>query len=392
MMMRDGWKVPLAALAVAGFLAAAVVVVVLIYISPAEAQDTCSGVQVKPGDELTPPDDLDAIVNGDPRDRATTFCLNAYPDGATATYHVSETLRLKDGDKLVGEQGEIVSRGPAEYGLPKVAIRPTNPDSLTSIIAALGEDVQIRWVDVSGGFGKTVNGKPQTGTGAGITAGSADSGFLLRYAVVHSNDTAGILSAKGSVLNSEFYDHTQNPLFLGFNGAAVKGRTEYEAAYNYVHDNQGNGLWCDVGCVDDPARGENGFWAHHNLTVDNGRSGLRSETSPDGLATGVHRSEPTALIEDNEVHGNSYGALRGGISVRDSQNVLIRGNVFGAATIAGVAYDANATKPGAVKARDSGRSSRTDLWNIDIENNVLNGERMVGCELPDDVVDCRGNN
>jgi hypothetical protein len=145
-----------------------------------------------------------------------------------------------------------------------------------------------------------------------------------------------------------------------------------------------------VGCEDDPAR-EKGFWVHDNLTVDNGRSGIRYEHSPKGLATGVHASEPTALIEENEVHGNSYGANRGGISVLDGQNALIRANVFGAKTIAGVEYRANAARPGAVKASDWGRSNRTDLWNVDIVDNVLNGEQIRGCELPDVVVYCANN-
>src|SRR5215204_923756 len=299
--MKDRWKVPLAVVSVAG-LTATMVVVLLVHTLPAAGQDSCSGVQVNPGD------DLDAIVNGDPRDRATTFCVNA------ATYNISETLRLNDGDRLIGQTGEIVTRGPATYGVPKVMIRPSgSPDK---IIAPIGKDNEIQWVDIAGGVGKTTtDGKPLRGTGAGITASSADGGLLIRYVVIHDNDAAGILNAKGRILNSEFYDNTQNPDFLGFNASAVKGITEYEAAYNYVHNEQGNGIWCDVGCKNDPARA-NGFWAHHNLTVDNGRSGIRYEHSPKGLATGVHRSQPTALIENNEVHGNGYhGPYWAGISM-----------------------------------------------------------------------------
>ena len=304
--MKVRWNVPLVVLSVAG-LTAAMAIVLLIHTLPAAGQDSCSGVQVNPGD------DLDAIVNPDPRSRATTFCVNANSDGTAATYNISATLRLKDGDRLIGEQGTTETRGPANYGVPKVNIRPSgSPDK---IIAAVGEDIEIQWLDIAGAVGKTTtSGTPQTGTGAGITAGSADGGFLVQYAVIHGNDAAGILNVKGRILNSEFYDNTQKPVFLGFNGAAVKGITEYEAAYNYVHDDQGNGLWCDVGCKNDPAREEQGFWVHDNLTVDNGRSGIRYESSPRDLATGVHDSEPNALIEENEVHGNSYDENRGGIS------------------------------------------------------------------------------
>ena len=382
--MKDRWKVPLAVLPVAG-LTATMVVVLLVNVLPVAAQDSCS-IQVNPGA------DLDEVVNGDSRNTATTFCVNAQHDRTPATYNVSETLRLNDGDKLIGQMGTTETRGPATYGVPVVRIRPSgSPDK---IIAAAGKGVEIQWVDLAGAVGKTtIDGQPQNGTGAGITGWNTDGSFLVQYAVIHNNDAAGILNARGRILNSEFYKNTQNPAFLGFNGSAVKSVTEYEAAYNYVHDEQGNGLWCDVGCNNDPARGENGFYVHENLTVDNGRSGIRYESSPRDLATGVHASEvytsePNALIEKNEVHGNSYNENRGGISAADTQNALIRANVFGAKTIAGVAYSANAAKPGAVKASDSGRSSRTDLWNVEIVDNVLNGEIIKGCELPDDIVDC----
>jgi hypothetical protein len=94
-----------------------------------------------------------------------------------------------------------------------------------------------------------------------------------------------------------------------------------------------------------------------------------------------------ALIENNEVHGNSPEEPRGGISVRDAQNATIHNNRFGEVTISGVKYLANARNV-AIIASDSGRSDRPNLFNIDIVNNTLNGEIIKGCELPDTVVDC----
>ena len=35
--------------------------------------------------------------------------------------------------------------------------------------------------------------------------------------------------------------------------------------------------------------------------------------------------------------------------------------------------------------------SRTNLRNVKIVNNILNGEEINGCELPDTVVACSGN-
>src|SRR3712207_2109666 len=71
----------------------ATVVVVLGHAPPAEANHTCSGVHIKPGN------DLDAIINRDPSDRATTFCVHAASTGST-TYTVNNTVNLRSGDKL----------------------------------------------------------------------------------------------------------------------------------------------------------------------------------------------------------------------------------------------------------------------------------------------------
>jgi hypothetical protein len=61
--------------------------------------------------------------------------------------------------------------------------------------------------------------------------------------------------------------------------------------------------------------------------------------------------------------------------------------VFGAKTIADVAYLPNASGV-AIRATDSGRSDRPDLFNVDIVDNVLNGEVIEGCELPDEIAYC----
>ena len=68
----------------------------------------------------------------------------------------------------------------------------------------------------------------------------------------------------------------------------------------------------------------------------------------------------------------------------------MRNNRFGAVTIGGVAYGKNNFGL-AIRVFDSGRSDRTDLWNADVLNNVLNGEVIKGCELPDNVVYCANN-
>jgi hypothetical protein len=79
---------------------------------------------------------------------------------------------------------------------------------------------------------------------------------------------------------------------------------------------------------------------------------------------------------------------------------VVRANVFGGATIDGVVYPPNLQNV-AVRSADAGLSDRTDLWNVDIIDNVLNGETIVlsttkgetlACgELPDEMVYCANN-
>ena len=191
---------------------------------------------------------------------------------------------------------------------------------------------------------------------------------------------AGITNAHGTFERIELDGTTQDPNFLGFTGSGLKAINEVEVKNSYIHDNQGNGLWCDVFCHDSSSH-LNGFWVHDNLVVNNGRAGIRFEQVGDVADAGE------ALIENNEIHGNSTGAVRGGVSLHDAQNALVRNNVFGAMSIADVAYLPN-SEGVAIRATDSGRPDRPDLFNVDIVGNVLNGEVIKGCESPDEIVYC----
>ena len=150
----------------------------------------------------------------------------------------------------------------------------------------------------------------------------------MEYLTVHDNQSTGINSMNGKLLHSNLYNNGTNPKAWGWSAAAVKGVDEYEAAYNYVHDNPANGLWCDHRCSDVGASMPNGFWAHDNLLVNNGRWGVRYEYSPI-VASGVHIAQPTAIIERNEIHGNGYKGDYGGASMHDAQNAMFRNNFFG---------------------------------------------------------------
>jgi hypothetical protein len=379
----------------AGAIACAVIAAVALWDAPpAGATHVCSGVHIQPGD------DLDAIVNNDPAETATTFCLHASSSGTT--YSIDHPVKLGSGDKLLGQPGRVVTRGPASYGVPPVKIR--NGASLSRLIDLSGSNVVLRWLDIAGAKANYISPFPtdcpkpsddglrcpKNGTGVAIGAATADATLRMKYLRVHHNEVVGISSMNGKLLHSNLYQNGTNPDFWHYAAAAVKGVDEYEAAYNWVHGNPANGLWCDAGCQDAGTAMPNGFWVHDNLLVKNGRWGVHYEHSPMGLATGVHRSQPTALIEDNQIHGNGYQDSGAGASMSDAQNATFRNNFFGPKTIAGVSYAANFNKR-AIRFKDSEMADRTDLWNGDAVSNSLGREAILGCGKPDKVVNCTNN-
>jgi hypothetical protein len=314
---------------------------------------TCTGTHIYPTDQNNRPTDIDARINSDPADRPTTFCVHA------GTYQVSEPAILKAGDKLEGEPGGETIIDTATIDPPIIVPNPVvklEGSGTDNLLRARGNPISIRWIDLTGASG--------TGTGSGaITAGSAGSDFLVEFVRIHDNASVGISNMKGRIFHSEFFKNSYAGSALGFNGSAIKGITEYEAGNLYVHEEQGNGLWCDVGCSNDSKR-VNGFWVHDSVVVNSGRAGIRYENSPN-----------EALFENNEIHGNAkIEESRGGIDIRDSQNAWVGpGNNFGRTTItiAGVAvnYPPNGSNRIGVRATDSGRSDRVNLYNVDVVGN-----------------------
>jgi len=352
----------------------------------------CSGVQVNPGD------DLDAIVAADGK-KQTTFCLQG------SSYPVDNTVDLANGggpgDSLVGLTGTTSPVGPAKS--VEAPTKITNATNVSNLIQT-GDNSLVKWVDVSGASGRYVGGTslpcgkpsegaegcPIAGHGANIKNPSDSTGVIIRYVDTHHAKAMGI-NGGASVMDSEIRENAQDPEYVGFTASGMKADEEYTVVRSYVHDNLAHGLWCDQGC-DPIATQANGWWIHHSVVVENSQKGIRAEFFP-MVGEGVHSATPRApraLIENSYILGNDDA----GIIARDAQNVNIRNNVFGGVTLAGKTYPHN--KPTkinglAVTASDSGRSDRTDLWNVDITGNSLNGEGLSGCDLPPAVVTCSGN-
>src|SRR5829696_8703053 len=317
--------------------------------------------------------DLDATLNADDPAIGTRFQLEG-----GCTYLVDSMVVLNDGDQIAGPQATFIERAPAFDPEPTATI--VGSEGLSHVISARGR-VHLEWVKIVGGTGEyAADGSPLAGTGSGLAMGMASNTSSLYAVHITGSDGAGITNAHGTFERIELDDTTQDPNFLGFTGSGLKAINEVEVKNSYIHDNQGNGLWCDEFCHDSDSH-PNGFWVHDNLIVNNGRAGIRFERVGDVADAGE------ALIENNEIHQNSLELSRGGIDIRDAQNALVRNNVFGAKTIADVTYLPN-SEGVATRATDSGRSDRPDLFNVDIVANVLNGEVIKGCESPDEIVYC----
>jgi hypothetical protein len=317
--------------------------------------------------------DIDSIINGDPAGTTTRFVL-----GADCTFTASATVVPRNGDEVYCAITPIfVSRAPAWDPETRCTIQGSS--TLTQVMKPQG-NIQLVGIMVRGG-----NYNGNAGTGVGIAEGTMGPHSWIHGVVVRDTEGAGISNAHGVHYAIELTNTTTDPNALGHIGSGIKGVDEFAIQYSYVHDNQGNGIWCDEHCNDVSGAPYSVFHVNLNLVVNNGREGIRYEKVGDtGGASEASAGE--ALIENNEVHGNGWESTRAGIGARDSQHALIRNNVFGATTIAGVSYGKNVG--GAIRASDSGRSDRPDLLDIGITNNTLNGEVIKGCELPDSLVYC----
>ena len=314
--------------------------------------------------------DIDATINNTnlyPRSTPQSFVLGA---DCSNPFTASATIVPSDGDEVVcAVDPTFVPLTPGTDSTaafdPTTYCTVAGNSSVENVFRPIGQGgttatVHFEGITITGG-----NFTGSSGTGAAIAEGSMTTASSHYGIEVMDNDAAGILTAKGTFERVEFTDNTGDGNALAFTGAAMKARNEVEVKNSYVHGTQGNGLWCDGGCVE-ASNMLPGFYVHHNLVVDNWRAGIRYENSTNA-----------ALIENNEVHGNSYKAKRGGVSVHDAQNARVEDNVFGPATIAGVTYRANAVA--AIRCSDSGRSGRPNLQNVVLVGNVLNGETIKGC-------------
>lgn len=307
--------------------------------------------------DVYPGQDLDAKANAAPA--GATIAVHA------GTYTVNQPIQLEAGQTLTGDVGTVTSVGPANVPHPVTYVKGVSGSSMTTMLKASGDPVTVSWLDLNAQYTqKAING---LGGGPGLT---------MDHVVVHGAPASGIGQYRGSVIDSELYNNGTNPTKFDGTVAGVKCNYACEVAHSYVHNNPGNGIWCDVGCQYVAALDGKGFYVHGNVSGDNGRHGIFFENAPrpcygsnNPCNGGDERVR--ALITDNFVYGNG----KSGISCSDSWNCEVASNAIGR-TVGGV-LDHNAGNDG-IEMHSSNDPSRGTQKNARIHDNALNGETMDG--------------
>jgi parallel beta-helix repeat protein len=311
-----------------------------------------SGVTVV---SVNPGDDLDAKANAAPAGAAIQ--VHGKAGGPTYSYAVDRSISLKAGQTLIGDAGTTSMVGSAVVPAPVVGIEAAKSARLTTLIKADGDPIRVAWLDLDATYSQKsisgINGGPN---------------LTMDHVRVHGAQASGIGQYRGSVFDSEIVGNGTNPKQFDGTVSGIKCNYACEVARSYVHDNPGNGIWCDVGCVSEPGMA-NGFWVHENVAADNGRHGIFYENAPKpSINWGKYVS---ALMESNYVYGNANS----GISVSDTDNATVRNNVLGK-TVGGV-IDHNAYNEG-IELHSSGETSRGIQQNAVIVDNQMNGETIEG--------------
>jgi hypothetical protein len=197
------------------------------------------------------------------------------------------------------------------------------------------------------------NNEVRLNHGVGINVGSS-SRVTGNY--VHNNGHEGVSTASSSGVLIENNEIAFNN-FDGFSvtwdagGAKFGTATSLTARGNYVHDNRGDGLWCDGKCL-------NGLY-ENNIIINNTANGI------------AHEISHSLLIHNNVIIGNGFGTatqqmLGRAIQVDDSDSVEASFNF-----IANNYHGINLTESGRTDCTVNGVPFVCDLNNSYIHDNTI---------------------
>jgi hypothetical protein len=317
---------------------------------------SCDGLDVPAGTNLR------AIMES--HASGTTYCL------AAGTFEVTSTIDVESGDRVLGAGREatfidgspipqtngriFMVQGRTTFADLDVSGARTPPDSSTTCINASGET------------GPTSCGKAFVNNGELLTLQSVDC---------HDNG-ANCVSGAGSLVmddvdcwnNGSPYSMTQGQAYAAcvkIAAAYTQGSGSLTLTSSYIHDQPGNGIWCDF-C-------KFGSWRiEGNRFVHNGNHAIQWEMS------GGWTADDHALVRNNVFHDNGWQTGKtgpGGIIVSTANDIVIEDNTFGGQTAlhAYAVYILFSTSRG---------PPQTDSVGVVVRNNELNGDAILGCGRP----------
>jgi parallel beta-helix repeat protein len=304
--------------------------------------------------DVYPGDDLDAKANAAPA--GATIQVHGKAGVALYVYTVNQPIQLEAGQTLTGDVGTVTGVGSANVPHPVVGVKGTS--GMTTMLKATGDPITISWLDLDA----TLTQKAINGLAGGPN-------LLMSHVVVHGAPASGIGQYRGTVSDSEVYGNGTNPTQFDGTVSGIKCNYACEVSHSYVHDNPGNGIWCDVGCQA-VSNQPNGFWVHDNVSGDNGRHGIFFENAPKpSINPGDDRVR--SLITDNLVYGNG----KSGISCSDSWNCEVSFNEFGKRLDGTLDHNAGNV---AVEMHSSNDPSRGTQKDARIHDNIMHAETIDG--------------
>ena len=315
------------------------------------AATQCSGVQVRPGDDLT------KVAASNPA--GTSFCIQ---DG---THYVSKDVVVQSGDSFVGVY--------TDRSRPKVVWNSSAPGHVFNT-GPVTSKAYFSELDISGAVHEDAC-EPDCGRGIG----SGGNNVTIEKSRLHHNENAGIGGMGDGLIvrdveldNNGSHDAARDndPGDPRFSVSAAGLKTTGTATIERVnaHDNYWAGIWIDVSGTD--------FTLSDSKAERNGKVGIHYE-----ISDGPFVIERNVVKDNGKGHPDwgthTYESRFGGMLVIGSYNGTIRNNTFGG----------NSTK--AVQVIPDSRNSNGADLNVDVVNNALNGDTLLGCGK--NGVVCSGN-
>lgn len=271
----------------------------------------------------------------------TTFCIHK------GTYSLgTRALEPKDNDKLIGDPVTRGTNGSISAPTKIVGSGLFIIDMEPAPLIVSRDGVVIENLDISGAQGSTAC-KPKCGRGI-----SQGTNLTVTYSRIHNNMMSGIGGiGAGAVINHVEVDHNGSTIFYHCCSAGIKSVNNYTVGYSYVHDNVANGVWQD-GC------GAN-FKVTYTTVIGNHESGIRYEHNTDCAGS--------ATITHNTVNNNNLDLIggSGGIAVNSAPGANVGYNTLSGNKNAGIYVG----------------GTRGPLTGTSVHDNVLNGDRLRGCDL-----------